>query len=115
MATKKPKDRKPKNSAAAQKGAVVRFQDVAGADLLIPPSQVTAAQNARLMAVIQAGSLDQEAYLDLEQVAEMVEYVQEHMASDPERLQVFFTGPGALQRAVDLCTAYAAELGKGKS
>lgn len=121
MPTSKPQDHK--TTKAAQNGeAQQRFDEVEGHELLKPISQVKGSDQTRLMGRLQTLGLfdsgDKEGEgveldtLDLEAVADLIDYVSEKFAVDSAKFDEFTTGPRGYERAMSLAIGYAGELGK---
>lgn len=94
----------------------LEFNEMEGADLLIPFSKVKGSDQARLLGRVQALGIDGEAGdevdLDLEVVADFIDYVTETFAIDKEKFEEFTAGYGGFERALNLTVSYASELGK---
>ena len=89
-----------------------------GADLLIPFNKVKGSTQARLLARVQALGIDdtdEDTGLDLDVVADFIDYVTDTFAVDKEKFEDFTAGRGGFERALNLTVAYAAELGKDES
>lgn len=107
--TKAPADHNP---------AQPRFSDVEGHELLRPFNKVKGSDQARLVARLQGMGIfedSEEAELDLDQVADLIDWVAEHFAPDIEAFEEFTMGAGGMERALNLVVAYAGELGKGSN
>lgn len=119
-AAKTPQDRKPK----ATPDPVVVFDDTPGAELLTPPSEITASAQARLIARMEPvianvheleGDGDKARSikdLDLDALADFIDYVVENFAADRKGLDEFTKGAGAFTKTANLVIAYGNELGK---
>lgn len=119
---KTPQDRKPAQASvdAARQG---RFEDVEGHELLIPFSKIKGSDQARMMArmlkLLGAESIedvDQEvdvSNFDLDEVADFIDWVEDRYAVDPVKFAAFTAGRGGMERAMNLCMAYAGEMGEG--
>lgn len=109
-------DRKnPPRKPADHKDPQPRFSDVEGHELLKPFSKVKGSDQARLIARLQAmGVLEDsdEVDIDLDQAADLIDWVAERFAPDIEAFDRFTMGAGGMERALNLVTAYAGELGK---
>lgn len=106
---------------AQQAEELQRFADIPGHELLLPFSQVKGSDQARLIARLQdlgLVDLDQDEAtigdLDLDALADFIDYVGEHFALDLEQFEQFTMGPGGMERAINLAIAYAGDLGKGE-
>lgn len=119
MATK-PQDRKPAQAdVVAEQQA--NFDEIDGHELLKPFSKVKGSDQLRLLAQLKnLGVLDEDEGeavdiddLDLEKVADLIDYVGERFAVEAEAFDEFTTGAGGYERAMNLAIAYAGELGKG--
>lgn len=96
----------------------LEFNELDGADLLIPFNKVKGSNQARLLARVQALGIDdtdEDTGLDLDVVADFIDYVTDTFAVDKERFEDFTAGRGGFERALNLTVAYAAELGKDES
>ena len=96
----------------------LEFNELDGADLLIPFNKVKGSNQARLLARVQALGIDdtdEDTGLDLDAVADFIDYVTETFAVDKEKFEDFTAGRGGFERALNLTVAYAAELGKDES
>ena len=96
----------------------LEFNELDGADLLIPFNKVKGSNQARLLARVQALGIDDtddDAGLDLDVVADFIDYVTDTFAVDKEKFEDFTAGRGGFERALNLTVAYAAELGKDES
>ena len=96
----------------------LEFNELDGADLLIPFNKVKGSNQARLLARVQALGIDdtdEDTGLDLDVVADFIDYVTETFAVDKEKFEDFTAGRGGFERALNLTVAYAAELGKDES
>lgn len=94
------------------------FNELDGADLLIPFSKVKGSDQARLLARVQALGIDdtdEDADLDLDTVADFIDYVADTFAADKDKFEEFTAGRGGFERALNLTVAYAAELGKDEN
>lgn len=119
MATK-PQDHKPTQSATqAEKQA--NFDEIDGHELLKPFSKVKGSDQLRLLSQLKnLGVMDDSEGdeididdLDLEKVADLIDYVGDRFAVDVDAFEEFTTGAGGYERAMNLAIAYAGELGKG--
>ena len=96
----------------------LEFNELDGADLLIPFNKVKGSNQARLLARVQAlgiGDTEEDTGLDLDVVADFIDYVTDTFAVDKEKFEDFTAGRGGFERALNLTVAYAAELGKDES
>ena len=96
----------------------LEFNELDGADLLIPFNKVKGSNQARLLARVQALGIDdteEDTGLDLDVVADFIDYVTDTFAVDKEKFEDFTAGRGGFERALNLTVAYAAELGKDES
>lgn len=96
----------------------LEFNELDGADLLIPFNKVKGSNQARLLARVQALGIDdtdEDTGLDLDAVADFIDYVTETFAVDKGKFEDFTAGRGGFERALNLTVAYAAELGKDES
>lgn len=96
----------------------LEFNELDGADLLIPFNKVKGSNQARLLARVQALGIDdtdEDTGLDLDAVADFIDYVTETFAVDKDKFEDFTAGRGGFERALNLTVAYAAELGKDES
>lgn len=96
----------------------LEFNELDGADLLIPFNKVKGSNQARLLARVQALGIDdtdEDTGLDLDAVADFIDYVTDTFAVDKEKFEDFTAGRGGFERALNLTVAYAAELGKDES
>ena len=116
---KKPQDHKrPAAELAAEKK--LRFSEVEGHELLLPFSEVKGSDQVRLVARLTAlglvgdGEEDEEVSvddLDMEKLADLIDYVSEKFALDSEAFDNFTKGAGGFERAMNLAVSYAGELG----
>ena len=119
---KSPQDRQPP-AAEVVAEAQERFDEVEGHELLRPLSQVKGSDQTRLMARLQRlGLLDEAgddagqggiADLDLDEVADLIDYISERFALDSAEFDEFTCGEGGFVRALTLVMAYVGEMGKG--
>jgi hypothetical protein len=112
----KPQDHKT-TKAAQDAEAQERFDELEGHELLKPISQVKGSDQTRLLARLQSLGLvgDGDAQvdeMDLEAVADLIDYVAERFAVDSDEFEKFTMGPGGYKRAMSLAVGYAGELGK---
>ncbi|UQN30654.1 hypothetical protein [Brachybacterium kimchii] len=128
MPTKTPQDRKtPQAEQDAEKQR--QFADVEGHELLKPFSKVKGSDQARLTNRLirldvfddvdeDTEDADEKDFsiqdLDLDAVADLIDYVSEKFALDSNKFDEFTMGQGGMQRAMDLTIAYASEMGKGE-
>lgn len=96
------------------------FNDVEGAQLLVPINKVKGSDQARLIARLTGlgVGLDETAGaddIDIDALADFVDYVGEHFAVNENDFVKFTSGAGGFTRAINLCLQYAAELGKEAS
>jgi hypothetical protein len=112
--TTKPQDHKAKADTNAQKQA--RLEEIDGHELLKPFSKVKGSDQLRLMSqlrglgVLDSGESSTED-LDIDKLADLIDYVAEHFAVDTKTFEEFTTGKGGYDRALNLAIAYAGELG----
>ena len=119
---KSPQDRQPP-AAEVVAEAQERFDEVEGHELLRPLSKVKGSDQTRLMARLQRlGLLDEAgddagqdgiADLDLDEVADLIDYISERFALDSDAFDEFTCGEGGFVRALTLVMAYVGEMGKG--
>ena len=119
---KSPQDRQPP-AAEVVAEAQERFDEVEGHELLRPLSKVKGSDQTRLMARLQRlGLLDEAgedagqggiADLDLDEVADLIDYISERFALDSAEFDEFTCGAGGFERALSLVMAYVGEMGKG--
>ena len=119
---KSPQDRQPP-AAEGVAEAQERFDEVEGHELLRPLSKVKGSDQTRLMARLQRlGLLDEAgedagqggiADLDLDEVADLIDYISERFALDSAEFDEFTCGEGGFVRALTLVMAYVGEMGKG--
>ena len=119
---KSPQDRQPP-AAEVVAEAQERFDEVEGHELLRPLSKVKGSDQTRLMARLQRlGLLDEAgedagqggiADLDLDEVADLIDYLSERFALDSAEFDEFTCGEGGFVRALTLVMAYVGEMGKG--
>ena len=119
---KSPQDRQPP-AAEVVAEAQERFAEVEGHELLRPLSKVKGSDQTRLMARLQRlGLLDEAgddagqggiADLDLDEVADLIDYISERFALDSAEFDEFTCGEGGFVRALTLVMAYVGEMGKG--
>lgn len=119
MPEKKPQDHK--NSKTQQAAdAQERFEEIEGHELLKPISQIKGSDQTRLLAQLQSLGLIGEGDadvddLDLEAVADLIDYVAEKFAVNTDEFEKFTMGIGGYQRAMELAIGYAGELGKDEA
>ena len=119
---KSPQDRQPP-AAEVVAEAQERFDEVEGHELLRPLSKVKGSDQTRLMARLQRLELldkaDENAGqggiadLDLNEVADLIDYISERFALDSAEFDEFTCGEGGFVRALTLVMAYVGEMGKG--
>lgn len=119
---KSPQDRQPP-AAEVVAEAQERFDEVEGHELLRPLSKVKGSDQTRLMARLQRMGLLDEAKgdgdeigfddLDLNEVADLIDYISERFALDSAEFDEFTCGEGGFVRALTLVMAYVGEMGKG--
>ena len=119
---KSPQDRQPP-AAEVVAEAQERFDEVEGHELLRPLSKVKGSEQTRLMARLQRLRLVDEAAddagqggiadLDLDEVADLIDYISERFALDSAEFDEFTCGEGGFVRALTLVMAYVGEMGKG--
>ena len=119
---KSPQDRQPP-AAEVVAEAQERFDEVEGHELLRPLSKVKGSDQTRLMARLQRlGLLDEAgddagqggiADLDLDEVADLIDYISERFSLDSAEFDEFTCGEGGFVRALTLVMAYVGEMGKG--
>lgn len=123
---KKPQDRQV-SKAESTEAAQQDFSEVEGSELLVPFSKVKGSDQARLVNRLKGlglfsedetgGGDDEESSvsidsLDLEAVADLIDYVSEKFAVNSAKFDDFTRGPGGMERAVNLAVGFAGELGK---
>lgn len=119
---KQPQDRKtPKAEVLAE--AQLAFSEIEGSELLIPFSRVKGSDQLRLLGRLRSLGLitededgtdgDGVAFddLDMEVVADFIDYVAERFAVSRDDFEHFTMGRGGFERALNLAVAYAGELG----
>lgn len=101
---------------------VLNFADIEGSNLLRPFATVYAADQARLIGRLTTlgfnidGEDDTDLQeLDMEAVADFIDYVTDKFAVDADKFREFTAGYGGLNKALSLTLSYAAELGKEQS
>ena len=119
---KSPQDRQPP-AAEVVAEAQERFDEVEGHELLRPLSKVKGSDQTRLMARLQRlGLLDEAgddagqggiADLDLDEVADLIDYISERFALDSAEFDEFTCGEGGFVRALTLVMADVGAMGKG--
>ena len=119
---KSPQDRQPLTAEVVAE-AQERFDEVEGHELLRPLSKVKGSDQTRLMARLQRlGLLDEAegepgqggiADLDLDEVADLIDYISERFALDSAEFDEFTCGEGGFVRALTLVMAFVGEMGKG--
>lgn len=119
---KSPQDRQPPTAEVVAE-AQERFDEVEGHELLRPLSKVKGSDQTRLMARLQRMGLLDEAKddggeigfddLDLDEVADLIDYISERFALDSTEFDEFTCGEGGFVRALTLVMAYVGEMGKG--
>ncbi len=123
--TKKPQDRKPSKEEVAE-AQQQDFSEIEGSELLVPFSKVKGSDQARLVNRLKSlGLFSDEGNedegedssvdiddLDLEAVADLIDYVSEKFAVDSGKFDDFTRGAGGMERAVNLAVGFAGELGK---
>ena len=119
---KSPQDRQPPTAEVVAE-AQERFDEVEGHELLRPLSKVKGSDQTRLMARLQRMGLLDEAKddggeigfddLDLDEVADLIDYISERFALDSAKFDEFTCGEGGFVRALTLVMAYVGEMGKG--
>lgn len=119
---KSPQDRQPPTAEVVAE-AQERFDEVEGHELLRPLSKVKGSDQTRLMARLQRMGLLDEAKgdgdevgfddLDLDEVADLIDYISERFALDSAEFDEFTCGEGGFVRALTLVMAYVGEMGKG--
>lgn len=113
---KQPQDRLPKNEDQ---------MEIEGFDLLKSPRDVKGSDQLRIINKLKSLGIlngDGEAAknldfmsMDLEVLADFVDYLEEKFALDPDEFAKFTTGPKGMERAIELAIAYANALGEGAS
>lgn len=94
------------------------FEEIEGHELLVPFSKVKGSDQARLLKQLQKlnvlgeGDLEFES-LDFDILADLIDYVAEKFAVNVDKFNSFTSGPGGMQRALNLAIAFAGEVGKG--
>lgn len=123
--TKKPQDHKPSKEEVAE-AQQQDFSEIEGSELLVPFSKVKGSDQARLVNRLKSLGLfsddededeDEDSSvnidsLDLEAVADLIDYVSEKFAVDSGKFDDFTRGSGGMERAVNLAVGFAGELGK---
>ena len=119
---KSPQDRQPPTAEVVAE-AQERFDEVEGHELLRPLSKVKGSDQTRLMARLQRMGLLDEAKgdgdevgfddLDLDEVADLIDYSSERFALASAEFDEFTCGEGGFVRALTLVMAYVGEMGKG--
>lgn len=121
--TKKPQDRKPTKAEVSEEKQR-DFSEIEGSDLLVPFSKVKGSDQARLVNRLKSLGLfsddtdseggDDVSFqdLDLEAVADLIDYVSEKFSKDSGKFDDFTRGSGGMERAVNLAVGFAGELGK---
>ena len=119
--TKKPQDHKPTKAEVTEEKQQ-DFNEIEGSELLVPFSKVKGSDQARLVNQLKKLGLfsdDEDAddsvsvdSLDLEAVADLIDYVSERFAVDSAKFDDFTRGSGGMERAVSLAVGFAGELGK---
>lgn len=104
--TAKPKD---------QDKPAPRLADIEGFDLLVPFDKVKGSDQVRLLSRVRGlklleGKVEIED-LDLDAVADLIDFVGERYTTDPKAFEKFTAGPGGYARAMNLVVVYAGELG----
>lgn len=120
-ARKAPQDRKPSQAAVAE-AQQRRFEDIEGSEMLKPFSKIKGSDQARMLSRMmrllgvedleQAEGVDT-SNMDLEEVADFIDWITERYAVDPEKFEDFTAGKGGMERALNLVMAYAGEVGEG--
>ena len=115
-AQKKPQDRLPKNEDQ---------QEIEGFDLLLPPRDVKGSDQLRIINKLKTLGIlngDGEATqnldfmsMDLDVLADFIDYLEAKFAKDPAEFAKFTTGPKGMERALELAISYANALGEGAS
>ncbi len=117
----KTEDHKDKQDTNAEKQE--RFEDVEGHELLKPFSKVKGSDQLRLMSQLRGlGVLDKKEAdqaspeeLDIDKLADLIDYVSEKFALSSEKFDAFTSGQGGYERALNLAMAYASELGNDEA
>lgn len=123
--TKKTQDRKSTKAAVAEEKQQ-DFSEIEGSELLVPFSKVKGSDQARLVNRLKSLGLFSEDEtgggeedssvpidsLDLEAVADLIDYVSEKFAVNSAKFDDFTRGSGGMERAVNLAVGFAGELGK---
>ena len=123
--TKKTQDRKSTKAAVAE-AKQQDFSEIEGSELLVPFSKVKGSDQARLVNRLKSlglfsedetGGGDEDSSvpidsLDLEAVADLIDYVSEKFAVNSAKFDDFTRGSGGMERAVNLAVGFAGELGK---
>lgn len=123
--TKKTQDRKSTKAAVAEEKQQ-DFSEIEGSELLVPFSKVKGSDQARLVNRLKSlglfsedetGGGDEDSSvpidsLDLEAVADLIDYVSEKFAVNSAKFDDFTRGSGGMERAVNLAVGFAGELGK---
>src|SRR5690625_2169913 len=121
--TKKPQDRKPSKEEVAE-AQQQDFSEIEGSELLVPFSKVKGSDQARLVNRLKSlgqfsADTDSEGGdavafqdLDLEAVADLIDYASEKFAVGSAKFDDVTRGSGGMERAVNLAGGFAGELGK---
>lgn len=100
-------------AARTQEAAAPAWPDVDGAELLRPPAELRASDQARVLARLGAfEQIDVETVADLDKVADLIDWIGERFAVDEDRFSRWSQGDGGMSRAMALAMAWGAEVGK---
>ena len=92
----------------------LKFEDMDGHELLRPLSTVKGSDQARALNQLSKirGSLQGLEAVDLDKVADLIDYVAEHFALDVEEFEKFTSGEGGMSRAFLLTLTYLSLMGE---
>lgn len=114
-----PQDHKKSKKEIAEE-AQLRFDEIDGHELLVPFSKVKGSDQLRLLGRLKTlGVVDENEdgsdvdfdSLDLEMLADLIDYVAEKFAVDKGEFEAFTSGARGFEKAMNLAIAYAGELG----
>ena len=123
---KTPQDHKP-TQASVDAAKQERFEDVEGHELLIPFSKIKGSDQSRLLNRVkkllgdqtitqeqaaQAAEGDLVIDIDLEDFADLTDWVAEHLAINEDEFNEWTSGVNGMQRTVALVSGLADEVGK---
>lgn len=99
--------------------ATLTFNQIDGHELMRPFKTVKGTDQLRLLSKFKALGFEQGEEVnfetvDLDALADFVDYVGENFTIDPVKFDEFTMGEEGFVRALTLATAYAGELGKDK-